>query len=66
MLNEADTCREFVVPKLHAVGWDAEPHRISEQVTFTDGRVIVGSSGKGRKIIEIMERVMGLLEKGKA
>jgi hypothetical protein len=42
MLNEADTCREFVVPKLSAVG------------------------EKERKIIEIMERVEGLLEKGKA
>lgn len=49
MLNEADTCREFVVPKLRAVGWDAEPHRISEQVTFTDGRIVVGGAGKGRR-----------------
>lgn len=46
MLNEADTCREFVVPKLRAVGWDAEPHRISEQVTFTDGRIVVGAARK--------------------
>ena len=49
MLNEADTCREFVVPKLRAVGWDAEPHRINEQVTFTDGRIVVGGAGKGRR-----------------
>jgi type I restriction enzyme R subunit len=44
-LNEADTCRKFVVPKLQAVGWDNEPHRINEQVTFTDGRIVVA----GRK-----------------
>jgi type I restriction enzyme R subunit len=28
MPNEADTCRKFIVPKLQAAGWDAEPHRI--------------------------------------
>jgi type I restriction enzyme R subunit len=44
-LNEADTCRKFVVTKLQAVGWDNEPHRINEQVTFTDGRIVVA----GRK-----------------
>lgn len=40
-MNEADTCRKFVVPKLQSSGWDTEPHRINEQVTFTDGRIIV-------------------------
>ena len=48
MANEADTCRRFVVPKLQAAGWDTEPHRLSEQVTFTDGRIVV-SGGKGRR-----------------
>jgi len=40
MANEADTCRKTVVPKLQAAGWDDDPHRINEQVTFTDGRII--------------------------
>jgi type I restriction enzyme R subunit len=40
-MNEADTCRKLVVPKLQAAGWEAEPHRINEQVTFTDGRIVV-------------------------
>jgi type I restriction enzyme R subunit len=40
-MNEADTCRKFVVPKLQAAGWDTDPHRINEQVTFTDGRIVV-------------------------
>src|SRR5438105_3228856 len=31
MPNEADTCRTFVVPKLQASSWDADPHRIAEQ-----------------------------------
>lgn len=44
-MNEADTCRKFVVPRLQAAGWDTEPHRLNEQVTFTDGRIVVA----GRK-----------------
>lgn len=39
MSNEADTCRKLVLPKLVDAGWDNEPHRINEQVTFTDGRI---------------------------
>jgi type I site-specific restriction endonuclease len=27
LLNEADTCRRYVVPKLKAAGWETEPHR---------------------------------------
>jgi hypothetical protein len=26
MASEADTCGKFVVPKLQAAGWDADPH----------------------------------------
>jgi len=40
-MNEADTCRRLIVPKLQASGWETEPHRINEQVTFTDGRIVV-------------------------
>ena len=39
-MNEADTCRTYVVPLLQAAGWDATPRRINEQVTFTDGRIM--------------------------
>ncbi len=49
MSNEADTCRRFVVPKLQAAGWDNDPFRINEQVTFTDGRIVVtGQRGRRR------------------
>ncbi|MBN2562339.1 MAG: DEAD/DEAH box helicase family protein [Phycisphaerae bacterium] len=49
MANEADTCRRFVVPKLQEAGWEDEPHRINEQVTFTDGRIVVtGRRGRRR------------------
>jgi type I restriction enzyme, R subunit len=40
-MNEADTCRKYVVPKLQAAGWENEPHSLTEQRSFTDGRIIV-------------------------
>ncbi len=46
-MTEADTCRTYVVPKLHAAGWSDE--QIREQVTFTDGRIIPVGSGHTRK-----------------
>ena len=39
MSTEADTCRKYVLPKLYAAGWTDE--QISEQRTFTDGRIMV-------------------------
>jgi len=42
--TEADTCRQFVVPKLQAAGWDSDPHSIAEQRSFTDGRIIVAGT----------------------
>jgi len=39
-MNEADTCRKYVVPRLIAAGWDNSPHSFTEQRTFTDGRII--------------------------
>jgi type I restriction enzyme, R subunit len=47
--NEADTCRQHVVPKLQAAGWEANPHSIAEQRTITDGRVIPVGKGFVRK-----------------
>ena len=38
-LNEADTCRIYVTPKLLEAGWETTPHSLTEQYTFTDGRV---------------------------
>ena len=42
MITEADTCRKYVLPKLYAAGWTDD--QISEQKTFTDGRIIAGPS----------------------
>jgi type I restriction enzyme R subunit len=41
MSTEAETCREYVVPRLCAAGWDTPPHAIVEQHRFTDGRIVV-------------------------
>ena len=49
MSNEADTCRKLVLPKLVEAGWDNEPHRINEQVTFTDGRIVLAGNKVKRR-----------------
>lgn len=44
-LNEADTCRVYVTPKIRESGWEDSPHSITEQKTFTDGRVeVIGNT----------------------
>ena len=48
-MNEADTCRLLVIPALQAAGWDKEPCRLSEQVTFTDGRILVSGQKTRRR-----------------
>jgi hypothetical protein len=48
-MNEADTCRTYVVPKLQAAGWEDEPHSIAEQRYFTDGRIVVRGNSALRK-----------------
>lgn len=42
MLTEADTCRKHVLPALYAAGWNDD--QISEQKSFTDGRIIVAGA----------------------
>lgn len=49
MPNEADTCRQKVVPKLQAAGWDNAPHAIAEQRSVTDGRIVPVGKGFIRK-----------------
>lgn len=38
MSNEADTCRTYILPKLHAAGWDDD--FIAEQMVLTPGRIV--------------------------
>lgn len=47
-MTEADTCREFVTPKLVAAGWGTSESVIGEQHSFTNGRIIV-AGGKVRR-----------------
>ena len=37
-MTEADTCRRYVVPKLHSANWSDD--QIIEQKYFTDGRIV--------------------------
>lgn len=49
MIGEADTCRLYVEPRLEAAGWNEAPNSYTEQVTFTDGRIIVGGNKVRRR-----------------
>ena len=46
-LTEADTCRRYVLPKLYSAGWTDE--QISEQKSFTDGRIVVAGNKTKRR-----------------
>ena len=46
VITEADTCRKYVLPKLYAAGWNDD--QISEQKSFTDGRIIPGAKTRRR------------------
>jgi type I restriction enzyme R subunit len=47
VITEADTCRKYVLPKLYAAGWSDD--QISEQKSFTDGRIlVVGTKARRR------------------
>jgi type I site-specific restriction endonuclease len=48
MLTEADTCRKYVLPKLYAAGWTDD--QISEQKSFTDGRIVVAGAKPTRRL----------------
>ena len=50
LLTEADTCRKYVLPKLYAAGWTDD--QISEQKSFTDGRIVVA----GNKVKRLAQR----------
>jgi len=48
MPTEADTCRNYILPQLHASGW--ENNYISEQLVLTPGRIVpLGEKGHFRK-----------------
>jgi type I restriction enzyme R subunit len=47
-MSEADTCRTYVVPKLHSAGWNDE--YILEQYVLTPGRIVPVGGQHTRKI----------------
>jgi type I restriction enzyme, R subunit len=47
-MNEADTCRTLIEPRLVAAGWESAPHSITEQYRFTAGRIIVAGTNVRR------------------
>lgn len=47
MSTEADTCRQYVLPKLYGAGWTDD--QIGQERYFTDGRVIPVGRGHVRK-----------------
>jgi type I restriction enzyme R subunit len=47
VLTEADTCRKYVLPKLYAAVWTDD--QISEQKTFTDGRIVLAGTKVTRR-----------------
>jgi len=49
-MNEADTCRKLVRPQIEAAGWDDfSCHFYSEQIHFTDGRIVT-PGGKPKRL----------------
>ena len=51
-LSERDICTKFITPALRKAGWD-EMEQIREEVSFTQGRIIVRgklvSRGRGKR-----------------
>src|ERR1017187_8812562 len=48
-MNETDTCRTRVEPKLRTAGWECEPHSYTEQFPITAGQIIVVGNKAPRK-----------------
>lgn len=57
-MNEAETCRRLVRPRLETAGWDASlQHFYSEQIPFTDGRIVT----PGGKPIRLKKKIADFL-----
>jgi type I restriction enzyme R subunit len=39
-VNEADTCRIYVEPKLRAAGWETPPHSVASQPVIAPGKIV--------------------------
>ena len=55
-MNEADTCRTYVLPKLKSAGW--EDDFITEQLVLTPGRIVpIGDSYQCALMPSILDKV---------
>ena len=48
-MNEADTCRRFVVPKLQAAGWDNDPHAGTKELKLLTADGAENADGEERQ-----------------
>jgi hypothetical protein len=39
-MNEADTSRIYVEPKLRAAGWETPPHAVASQPIIAQGKIV--------------------------
>ena len=46
LMNEADTCRTYILQNLHNAGW--EDDYITEQLVLTPGRIVPVGGGMAR------------------
>jgi type I site-specific restriction endonuclease len=47
VMIEADTCREFVTPRLVEAGWGVVPHTMGEQRRFSNRWIIAAGGNTG-------------------
>src|SRR5437867_1610016 len=58
-MNEADTSQKLIRPRLEAAGWDTSPHLYNEQISFTDGRIVIAGAKvrrRKRKVADFLLR----------
>lgn len=56
-MNEADTCRIYVEPKLRAAGWETPPHSVASQPVIAPGK-IVPQGKKARRLEAEMDALL--------
>jgi hypothetical protein len=61
VMTEADTCREFVTPRLVEAGWSVSPCSIGEQGAFTNDASSELIAGMRSHELEVM-RLLGEIE----
>ena len=58
-MNEADTCRTYVLPKPKSSGWEDE--YISEQIVLTPGRIVAYLDSVQARLASLREHHKGVI-----